>query len=162
VTVLTAVNFKRYPNPKAETLRRLEEAADALGAWIDGAVNDMSPFELDIGPPVLARAAAFLPIRNPTHEIALLRERALAFCLSFGGMLADASAPQSVHSTVVRFRETPPDAAAFGQAFDRVARTFNLGRTVVDRVLVTVETKPYMRAGGIARSVVLGQSTAAR
>jgi hypothetical protein len=155
VTVLTAVNFKRHPNPTPETWRRLEEAADALGAWIEGATSDIVPFALDIGPPVLARAAAFLPIKNPTREIALLRERALAFCRSVGGILADASAPKSVHSTVVRFREAPGDVAAFAQAFDGVAGTFHLGRAVVDRVLVTLETKPYMRAGSIATSVVL-------
>jgi hypothetical protein len=154
VTVLTAVNFKLHPDPSPEFLRRLEAAAAALGDFVRDATSDMAPFALDIGPPVLARAAAFLPIRNPTGEIDRIRESALAFCRSAGGILAGASAPTTIHSTILRFRDTPRDAIAFARAFAEVAHSFPPGRMLVDRLLVTYETKPYMRAGSIERCIV--------
>jgi hypothetical protein len=153
--VLTAVNFKQHPDPSPEFLQTLEAAAAALGDFVRDVTSDMAPFALDIGPPVLARTAAFLPIRNPTHEIDRLRERALAFCRSAGGILTDASAPTTIHSTILRFRDSPRDATAFVDAFAVVANSFHPGRVLVDRLLVTFEMKPYMRAGSIARCIAL-------
>jgi hypothetical protein len=155
VTVLTAVNFKLYPDPTPDFLQPLEAAAAALGDFVREATTDMAPFALDIGSPVLARVAAFLPIRNPTGEIDRLRERALAFCREAGGILADASAPTTIHSTILRFRDLPRDPAAFARAFTEVANTFHPCRVLVDRVLVTFEMKPYMRAGSVASSIAL-------
>jgi hypothetical protein len=154
VTVLTAVSFKQYPDPGADLVAEVEQAADRLGAWLVDAVRDLPKFTLDFGPPVLAPAAAFIPIRNPTGEIARVRERALSFCRQSAGILSAASAPRRVHSTILRFPEPPPDPLAFARAFDAIeARP--LGRTLIDRILVTLETKPYMRAGRITRAVEL-------
>jgi len=156
VTVLTAVNFKRYPNPTADTVRSVDEAADALGDFTTQALIGVLPFELEVGSPVLARAAAFLPMNDQAGAIATLRDRVLPFCRTQGGILTDASAPRAVHSTFLRFRRAPADALAFARAFDEVARDFAPTRVAIDRVLVTLETKPYMRAGSITRTVLLG------
>jgi hypothetical protein len=155
VTVLTAVSFKRYPDPSSETIGAVDAAAERLGAFLAHAASDIEPFILEIGPPVLARAAAFLPMKNATGEISRLRERALAFCRAAGGVLADASAPRAIHSTVLRFREEPPDPVAFARAFDEIAGTHLFGSTTVDRLLVTLETKPYMRRGRATHDVAL-------
>ena len=156
VTLLTAVNFRQHVDPSAEATRSVSEVSEKLGAFVMETTRAMPPFTLDFGAPVLARAAAFVPIQNRTGEIALLRQRILAFCRSAGGALSNASAPTSIHSTIVRFRELPPDALAFAQAFDQLSHAFRLGSATIDRVLVTLETKPYMRAGRVVDSAPLG------
>jgi hypothetical protein len=158
ITVLTAVSFKRYPDPSSQTIRAIDAAAGRLDAFLAGDARDIGPFTLEIGPPVLARGAAFLPMKNATGEISRVRERALAFCRAAGGVLADASAPRAIHSTVLRFREQPRDPIAFARAFDAIARTLHFGSMTIDRLLVTLETKPYMRAGRVMDTVALGRS----
>jgi hypothetical protein len=158
VTVLTAVSFKRYPDPSSQTIQAIDAAAADLGNFLARMASDVAPFILEVGSPVLARAAAFLPMKNDGGEIARLRERALAFCRAAGGPLADASAPRAIHSTVLRFREPPRDPARFVRGFDLIARALHFGTMSIDRLLVTLETKPYMRAGRIVRAVTLGKT----
>jgi hypothetical protein len=155
VTVLTAVNFKSYPDPLQTQVRDIDRAADDLGRFLARNCGDLRAFSLETARPALASAAAFVPMSNPTGEVAKIRERALAFCRAEGGVLAHASAPSSIHSTVLRFREPPADAMAFAAAFDEIASELDLGTIAIDRLLVTLETKPYMREGRIARSVEL-------
>jgi hypothetical protein len=155
VTVLTAVNFKSYPDPTEVQMRDIDRVAVELGQFLAGSSGDLRAFSLETGRPALASRAAFVPMTNPTGEIAKVRERALAFCRAEGGILAHASAPSAIHSTVVRFREPPPDAIAFADAFDAIASGVDFGRIAIGRLLVTLETKPYMRDGRVVRSVEL-------
>jgi len=156
VTVLTAVNFKRYPNPTIETVQSVDEAAEALGDFTTQALLGVPPFELEVGSPVLARPAAFFPMNDQAGAMATLRQAALSFCRTRGGILRNASAPRAVHSTFLRFRRAPAEPTAFARAFDEVAKSFVPTRMTIDRVLVTLETKPYMRAGRVTRVVHLG------
>jgi hypothetical protein len=156
VTLVTAVNFRQHADPAVEATRSIGEASARLGDFVMETTRAMSAFAVDFWPPVLARAAAFVPMQNRTGEIALLRERALAFCRAAGGILSNATAPKSIHSTIARFRELPPDALAFARAFDEIAHTLHLGSATIDRVLVTLEAKPYMRAGRVVASAPLG------
>jgi hypothetical protein len=158
VTVLTAINFKQHPNPDPALVREVDDAARALADFLTAATHDIETFTLDVGAPVLTSAAAFLPIRNDTGEIARIRERALAFCRREGGLLANASVPRAIHSTVLRFRDPPRDAAVFERAFDSIARSLHFGTMTIDRLLVTLETKPYMRDGRVAHEVRIGSS----
>jgi hypothetical protein len=160
VTLLTAVSFKTNPDPSPSTVQAVEDAAATLGDFLHGATRDIAPFTIDIAPAVLMPAAAFLPIANPTGEIALVRKRALEFCASSGGVIAGAFAPRAIHSTIMRFRAPPRDPAAFARAFDEVAADFCFGEGTIDRVLVTLETKPYMREGRILRSAPLERTSA--
>jgi hypothetical protein len=156
VTVVTAVSFKQHPEPSEAQVRDIDRAAEELGQFLADHTSDVRRFSLEAGTPVLASAAAYIPMRNPTGEIGRIRERCLAFCRAKGGVMADASAPESmVHSTILRFRESPAAELAFAGAFDAIAKRLDLGRIAIDRVLVTLETKPYMREGRVARSVEL-------
>jgi hypothetical protein len=158
VTVLTAINFKQHPDPDAALARDVDCAARELADFLVASTRDISPFKLEVGAPVLTSAAAFLPIKNDTGEIARVRERALAFCRTESGLLANASVPRAIHSTILRFRDPPRDAAAFERAFDSIARSLHFGTMTIDRLLVTLETKPYMRDGRVAHEVRIGSS----
>jgi hypothetical protein len=158
VTVLTAVNFKQHPNPDPAFVREVDDAAHELADFLTDATRDIAPFTLEVGPPVLTTAAAFLPIKNDTGEVARIRERALAFCRGAGGLLANASVPRAIHSTVLRFRQAPRDAIAFANDFDRFARSVRFGSMAIDRFLVTLETKPYMREGRVVSPIGLVRS----
>jgi hypothetical protein len=155
VTVLTAVNFKSYPDPELAQVHDIERAADELGRFLAENTGDIRAFSLEAGRPALARGAAFIPMTNLTGEIAKVRERALAFCRGAGGLVAQASAPQAIHSTVVRFREVPLDPIAFADAFDELAQEVDFGSIAIGRLLVTLETKPYMREGRVVRNIEL-------
>jgi hypothetical protein len=155
VTLLTAVNFKRHCDPSSETIRTVDNAAAALGLFVAEATRDLGPFVLEVGRPALAEAAAFFPMRNAGGEIAALRERALAFCRAEGGILSDATAPRTIHSTFVRFRQPPRHPLTFASEFESTAKTSRVDRIEVDEILVTFETKPYMRAGRRAHSIPL-------
>jgi hypothetical protein len=157
VTVVTAVSFKEHAHPSTETVKEVADAAALLGDFLFDATRDMGPFAIDVGPPVLARAAAFLPMKNPGGEVARLRDRTLAFCRSTGGILARAVAPRIVHSTLLRFRRVPTDAHAFAAGFERVVRGVWLGQIRIDELAVTLEPKPYMREGTKARVVGLDE-----
>jgi hypothetical protein len=158
VTVVTAVSFKRHVDPSPEVEATVDDAATALGAFLSETTAGMSPFAIDVGSVVLARAAAFFPILNPTGEVVRLRRQVLAFCRKSGGITADAAAPGVIHSTLLRFRARPHDAAAFCAAFDEIAPRFTFGRAIVDELVVTLEPKPYMRDGRATRRVRLGEA----
>jgi hypothetical protein len=158
VTVLTAVNFKSNPDPDEARVRDVDLAAERLADFLDASAGDIDPFALEIGRPVLASSAAFLPIKNPTGEVARVRRRALDFCRQAGAPFESASAPRAVHSTVLRFVEAPRDPVAFAQRFDEIARNFTFASISVERLLVTLETKPYMRDGRVVRGVALHAS----
>ena len=145
VTVATLVSFKRHERPPESTRDAIHARLPRLAQLLDDAARRLSAFEIDIGPPVLVRSAAFLPILNPSGEIAAVR-RHLADALAGD---ADLQIPQALHSTILRFREPPADVDAFLAAFDDVAREARLGRTLVDEILITTETHPYMMAGRI-------------
>jgi hypothetical protein len=155
ITVLTAVNFKSYPDPNEDLVREIDRAAVELATFVEENSRDLPPFTLELGHPVLVPAAAFVPMTNRTGEIAKIRERALRFCRAAGGILGLASAPQAVHSTILRFRGVPSDPTAFASRFAQIARGADFGDIAIDRLLVTLETKPYMREGSVVRSIDL-------
>jgi hypothetical protein len=157
VTVVTAINFKQHPDPSDEWVSRVERQGTELGNFVASATSDMLPFALEIGPPVLARAAAFFPILNPTGEIFRLRDRVLSHCRAAGGILKGALAPRAVHATFLRFRECPLSPFALANGFESLARGFRLGGARVDEVKVTIELKPYMREARPAACIALGR-----
>ncbi len=155
VTLVTAINFKQYPDPSPDTVHLVESAAATLADFVVDAASDLAPFDLEISSPALARTVAFFSMLNPSGEIARLRERALDFCRRHGGILSNAAAPRTIHATFVRFRRPPRDALAFAAQFEAAARTSRVDRIHVDEILVTLETKPYMRAGHRAHRISL-------
>jgi hypothetical protein len=64
--------------------------------------------------------------------------------------------PGIIHSTVMRFRQPPPDLEKFLSAFDALAAETDFPPIQVGEILLTSETKPYMRAGEILRRFKLG------
>jgi hypothetical protein len=155
VTVATLVSFRRFPDPTAEQDAAVRALVPTVARVLGDAVRDRRAFTVDVGPPVLVRAAAFLPILNPGAEVRRIRE-ALREGLA-GHDLLDLGIPGAVHSTIVRFRRAPKDTRVFRSAFEDIAKTVRLGPTVVDELIITTETRPYMAAGTIAHRIALGR-----
>ncbi len=159
ITLVTAINFKenieKHAEPPPDTVRSIDAAAASFASFVTEAASDLAPFTLDVDRPRLAKAAGFFPMRNPSGEIARLRERALAFCQAQSGVLSGAVAPRTIHSTFVRFRRLPRDPLTFAAQFEAAAKSSGVDRIEVDEILVTVETKPYMRAGRRAHTIPL-------
>ncbi len=155
ITLVTAVSFRQNLNPGPEAIARVAEASKELGNFVAAATRGMRPFTISVGPPVLARRAAFLPMLNPTLEVASLRRGILAFCQDFGVPLDQARAPQGLHATILRFFRDPQDRAGYLAAFHDIARSVPPSQVTIEQILITLETRPYMWRGEIARMIGL-------
>jgi hypothetical protein len=149
VTVATLVSFKRHENPDAAEQARIRGYLPYLIETVGRITADIPTFSIDIGAPVLVRAAAFLPILNPGGEIARLREALDPALRAAGPELSLARIPRAVHMTILRFRTIPRDPVAFVQGFRSVAGETSFGSASVEDLLITSETRPYMTQGGI-------------
>jgi hypothetical protein len=149
VTVATVVNFKEYSAPTTHETARLRALVPAISRSLDRACAGVAPFTIEMGAPVLVRAAAFLPILNPGGEVGRIREVLADELRNADAARAGLKLPNAVHSTVLRFRQVPADPKAFVERFLEIAKGVSFGTATIDELLVTTETKPYMRNGEI-------------
>jgi hypothetical protein len=153
VTIVTFVNFSLHRRPDASRLAQLQSllrpAIELLRPVLAG-----PSFPLVIGAPVLTPKAAILPISDPSGEITRIRRDVI------GGLDADKelhgelsraglNAPGIVHSTVMRFKSVPSDLARFVAEFEEAAGAAQPVEIMIEELLLTTETKPYMREGTV-------------
>jgi len=154
ITLLTLVSFKEHLAPSPERQRALEEVIPLVNAVVGPVARGLAPFDLELGPPALSPRAVFLPIHDPAGAVAGFRRQVLPALRALSPLFQRIQPPRAVHSTVARFRAAPgPD---FPQRFDRWAGDRALGPLRVTSLLVTTETRPYMRGGGVAGAFSLG------
>jgi hypothetical protein len=153
VTIVTFINFSLHRRIEPEQKARLQSLINPVLALIRPLLEGPA-FELVLGAPVLTRKAAILPISDPTGAIPRLRQsiraaltadKALEAGLAGGGL----NVPGIIHSTIMRFKSRPANVAKFLADFDAaVADVEPFSLTVVE-LLLTTETKPYMREGEV-------------
>jgi hypothetical protein len=156
ITIMTFLNFSlhRHPSPAhlAEMKSSIAPILQLLQSLFDR--ESLESFRLEFLPPVLTRKAAILPGANPSGEIQRIRERATqllgANCplherLLHGGL----SVPGIIHSTVMRLKKAPRDLPRLVAEFDAIAAATKPFGITVPEILLTTETKPYMRQGEI-------------
>jgi len=144
VTIMTLVNFNKHFNSTEQEITELGLAIPSVIEAVNKVVKDMNPFTLDFGKPVLTNNAGIIPILNKTGEIKRIRGVELD--------LPEMNIPGIIHSTFVRFMETP-EKQAFIEKFNNAVQAF--GETTVSELLLTSETKPYMRSGEVLHRFVL-------
>jgi hypothetical protein len=162
VTIMTFVNFNLHRRPSPERLAELRSCIgpilQALRPLFDG--HEMAPFRLEFLPPVLTRKAAILPMANPSGEILQIRRRASQLLrgnreLHEKLLCAGLNVPEIIHSTIMRLKTAPRDLPRFEAGFDAIAATTSPFATTVGEILLTTETKPYMREGEILHRFAL-------
>jgi hypothetical protein len=155
VTIVTFVNFSLHRRPDASRLTQLESLLSPVIEILRPVLTGR-PFPLVINAPVLTPKAAILPITDPSGEITRIRRHVIAALeadkelhskLSRAGL----NAPEIVHSTVMRFKAAPADVARFAARFEEAAGTAHPVEIIIEELLLTTETKPYMRQGAVAR-----------
>lgn len=161
VTLLTLVSFAHHTLPSAGLDRTLEAklpeiVATLMPLFAEYSPDRIKPFTLHPQAPVLSRTAGILPLRNPDGEVTRLRQRAIELLgrnepLHRDLMERGLNVPGIIHSTVMRFRQPPPDLGKFLAAFDEFATETDFPPVEVREILLTSETKPYMRDGKILR-----------
>ncbi len=162
ITVLTIVNFKAHLDPSVEELRELRKInTDIIEQLADMFENlKLKPFIIDVGPPILSRKAAFLPILNETGQVLMIRKRAVDRLSKLRKQHADDSDikkylpetikfPNIIHSTFLRFSKRPSNEKAFLEMFEKTVSNFKFGKAKIKELFLTSETKPYMRSGEI-------------
>jgi hypothetical protein len=166
ITILTFVNFGLHRRPDATQLGELKACINPILELIRPlfAAREIGPFRLEFRPPVLTRKAAILPISNPSGQIAQIRQRAgqlldgnkdLRDQLSRRGL----NVPGIIHSTILRFKKAPRDPRQFTAGFDHAAAAAMPFAIEVNEILLTTETKPYMRSGEILHRFALAGSS---
>jgi hypothetical protein len=153
VTIVTFVNFSLHRRPDASRLAQLRLLLQPVIEILLPVLAGPS-FSLLIGAPVLTPKAAILPISDPSGEIARLRrniigsleaDKELRVKLSGAGL----NVPAIIHSTVMRFKAAPADFARFAADFEKAAGAAQPVEIKIEELLLTTETKPYMREGTV-------------
>jgi predicted RNase H-like HicB family nuclease len=153
VTIMTFVNFNLHRRPAPERLAELQSFINPVRELIRPLLARPA-FELVLGPPVLTRKAAILPITDPSGAIADIRNTVRAALAAEKGLQAELvgagmNVPGIIHSTIMRFKSEPNDLAKFLADFDQAAATAKPFPLAIDELLLTTETEPYMRAGEV-------------
>jgi hypothetical protein len=153
VTLVTFVNFSLHEGVEPERLAQLQSLINPVRDLIRPLLEGMT-FKLVLGRPVLTRKAAILPISDATGAIARIRQtvraaleadKALHAELARGGL----NVPGIIHSTIMRFKSQPASLAKFLADFDKASAEAEPFTLDIDQLLLTTETKPYMRAGEV-------------
>ncbi len=161
VTIATFINFTLHKNIAPERKTQLESLMPPVKEMLRDVVK-IAPFELVFGKPVLTRKAAILPITDSAGAISHIRQKireelagdaALSAELNRGGI----NIPGIVHTTIMRFQSTPSNLPKFLAEFDEVAAETQPFPVAIDELLMTTETKIYMREGEIAHRFPLSE-----
>lgn len=148
ITLITLVNFKKNGCGNAEQKKLIPDIIAAA----DRELRDCKPFELDFGRPVLFKKAAIIPIINKTRKTFFLREKLSPVLKKLN---LEIEIPRRIHSTICRFLNQPNDTVKFINDFELIAKSCCLGKAAINELLLTSETKPYMRRGSILHSFYL-------
>jgi hypothetical protein len=124
--------------------------------FAENSTDRIKPFTLQPQAPVLSRSAVILPLANLDGEVARLRQRVAELLQRHAPLQRELvkrglKVPGIVHSTVARFAQMPPDLEIFLAAFDELAAETDFTPMEAGEILLTSETKPYMRGGEILR-----------
>jgi hypothetical protein len=166
VTIVTFVNFSLHrriePERRAQWQSHINAVRELLGPLLEGPA-----FELVVGAPVLTRKAAILPMSDPTGAITRLRQSIRAALAADKGLEAELArgglnVPGIIHSTILRFKSEPAHLAGFLADFDAAAAAVEPFPLAIDELLLTTETKPYMRAGEIVQRFPLSRDEGTR
>lgn len=161
MTLVTLISFRRHTQPSSELVKTLAGKTDEIIAalaplFAENSTDRIKPFTLQPQAPVLSRSAGILPLVNPEDEVPRLRRRVTELLQCYGPLHRELverglNVPGIIHSTMARFVQTPPDLNAFLSAFDEIAADTKFPAIQVGELLLTSETKPYMRGGEILR-----------
>jgi hypothetical protein len=163
VTILTFVNFNLHRRVQPERLAQLQSLINPVRELI-GPLLAGPAFELDLGVPVLTRKAAILPIADAAGAITRIR-RDIGAALAADKTLQDQLArcglhvPGIIHSSIMRFKSQPANLGKFLADFDDAAAAAEPFALAIDELLLTTETKPYMRAGEVVHRFPRGSSS---
>jgi len=153
ITVMTLVNFKEHQYP-GEEVKEIKELVPEIFKLVSRELHEFKPFKIDMGPPVILKRAAIIPILNPTGEVLRFREKIRP--LLENTLSLKVESPKGVHSTILRFLKCPPDVNGFIAKFESIAANTRMGEVAINELLLTSETKPYMRDGEILHHFRLG------
>jgi hypothetical protein len=162
VTIVTFVNFSLHKRVDAARLAQLRSLINPVQELVRPLLQEPS-FKLVLGPPLLTRKAAILQISDATGVITRIRQKVRA-ALEANEMLhaelvkAGLNVPGIIHSTIMRFKSEPRDWVKFLADFDEAAAAIEPFTLGIDELLLTTETKPYMRAGDVVHRFPLSKS----
>ena len=127
------------------------------------APDPITSFTLKPQSPRLAPAAGFLPMSNPDGTMERIRMQAVTALSGSPPLYKELrdrgfTVPGIIHSTFARFVRTPADPERLLAGFDAIAADTQFSPQEIGEILLTLETKPYMRGGEVLHRFKLGSN----
>lgn len=161
ITLVTLVNFARHTKPTADRVTALKGRIPEITATLsplftESSLDRIQTFMLQPQKPVLVSGAGLLPMLNPDGEVVRLRRRVVELLQTNEPLHRELTecgfnVPGIIHSTVLRFLRPPADLEGFLVRFDEIAAETQFPPLEVKEIVLTSETKPYMRGGEVLR-----------
>jgi hypothetical protein len=153
ITLVTFVNFSLHRRVDTGRVAQLQSLLTPVMELIQPLLKRPA-FELILNPPVLTRKAAIIPIIDKTGAVASIRQTIRARLetntpLHNELIQSGLNVPGIIHSTIMRFKSAPANLSQFVADFDTAASSMQPFPLTVNELLLTTETKPYMRQGEI-------------
>lgn len=168
ITLVTLISFARQQAPGADLVAkwqaRLPRILAALAPLIDPSASEgLRTFTLEPQPLILAKGAAFLPFANPDGAVGRLRQAVLRLLERDAALHEELvalglNAPGIIHATLMRFLRQPADLGGFLRGFDAIADSAAFPKLEIREVVLTSETRPYMRGGQVLHHFRLRQN----
>lgn len=153
ITIMTLVDFKDTIGISPEQGSQLEKLAGEISSCLENFFaedHDLAkgPISLRFDRAVLTPKAAYLAFDDPADRIGSLR-KSVASMLPEKFPQLSLHYPGIVHSTFLRFLDTPADPRVLSEKFGYLALELRPVTIQVPELLLTIETSPYMRSGKI-------------
>lgn len=154
ITLLTLINFKDNINPTPDTIKEIMQIKNSIDKLVSIIIKKIrksliQPFKIEIGRPILSNNAVIMPIKNESNEIETLRNILANEIKEKQNIIA--LKPSIIHSTIGRFIKKINNSEDFKKDFYKISRKQNIGIATINEILLTSETKPYMREGKILK-----------
>lgn len=154
ITLMTIIDFKKYLNPRKDKIIAFKEIAAELYELLIPIVQTTSQFKISLDSLELSQNAGFLQSQEPRKSVVKLRA-AIENALIESELSIIPKIPNIVHSTILRFKSVPSNPSNFLFDFNSIKRNSKIAEILISELLITSETKPYMRDGEILYRISL-------
>jgi hypothetical protein len=162
ITIATLVSFKDYKRPSSEDKAAISSLIPyferALFSIMNEPKNGFKPFRIIPTGLTLTPEAAYIKFDNASGEIERLRaelRKEIKLLTNkdspLVSLLSGFRTPGIIHSTPLRIKKPIgiADQEDFIRSFCEATSGIDLGIVEIDEILLTSETKPYMRDGQV-------------
>lgn len=152
ITIVIITDFHEIINPDANEQKKFALLTKDIVACLKPLLNDYTggAIKLKLNGAKLSAKAGFLSFIDQENN--MTRLRAVVSNLLKEIPELKPRIPNIVHSTFIRYVDTPKNPIELCEKFEVLAKSLLPVEIVIPEVLLTLEPKPYMRSGEVVQS----------